>query len=161
MAGPSDTSEAEARAVVALVKFIGDEELFWRKSPDHGTQMIFSCALLDEVGATIPGLTAELAFRVPPRYDDCKYTFSIFSFRPGGRLRAYQLEVIPEEDKGHNDDLNPCYGPHEHIGTHVEELRVSGLSCAHHEKWFRVFLQRANIGYGGRYVGPFDGGMFS
>ena len=93
-------------------------------------------------------------------FDDCKYTFTIFAFHAGGtRKRAYQLEVIPIDERGHNGTA-PCYGPHEHTGVKVEEVRVSHLDCRHPDKWFRVFLDRANIGYGGRYIGPFDGGLF-
>jgi hypothetical protein len=125
--------------------------------------MVCSCKLVDEDGATIHGLTVELAFRVPARYDACKYTFTIFALKLSGQRRAYQLEVIPIDARGHNgqDGDATCYGPHEHIGQLVQEIRVGHLDCRHHEQWFREFLSRAGIGYRGRYLGPFDGGLFT
>lgn len=155
----TDLPETEARRFLAIEKILVDE-IAWERSPEQGTQMIFSAGLCDKSGASIQGLTVELAFRVPAQFDDCKYTFTIFAFRGGGsRKRAYQLEVIPIEERGHNG-VNRCYGPHEHIGTSVGEVRVGHLDCRNHDKWFRVFLDRANIGYGGRYIGPFDGDLF-
>ena len=94
------------------------------------------------------------------RFDDCKYLFTVFAFRPGGRRRVYQLEVIPHEDVGHRDEKGELFGPHEHIGQLAQEVRVGNLNCKHHEQWFREFLSRANIRYGGRYFGPFEGGLF-
>lgn len=157
----NDSSENEARAIMALQKFMPVDEMFWGANPEHGNYMVFSCPLTDVNGITLPGLRIEIAFRTPPQYDDCKYTFTIFAFSSGGSpKRAYQLEVVPLEDRSHNDDENPCYGPHHHIGTYVEEVRIGTLGCQHHEKWFREFLRIAQIGFGGRYSGPFDGGLF-
>jgi hypothetical protein len=158
-----DLALEEATHILGLEKFWPADDLIWQASPEHGTQMICMGTLTDASGATIPGLTVELAFRVPARFDDCKYTFTVFAFKAGGsRQRVYQLEVIPPGDRGHNDAaLGALYGPHEHVGTAVREVKVGHLGCEHHENWFREFLMRANIGYGGRYFGPFDGGLFT
>lgn len=154
-----DILEEEARFILATEKFILDD-ITGEPSPQHSTQMVFTSNLCDIAGTTIAGLTVELAFRVPPRFEDCKYTFTIFTFRPGGKKRAYQLEVIPEEDRGHNDERGRIYGPHHHIGTKVEAIRIENLGCKDHEKWFRIFLTNANVQFSGRYFGPFDGSLF-
>ena len=156
-----DLPEDEARTIIATEKFVGVDRLTWDASPTHSAQQVFSCPIMDSAGTTVPGLTLELAFRVPPFRDDCKYTFTVFSFDPGGRRRAYQLEVVPIDDQSHIGDDKICRGPHEHIGEFVQEVRVGDLNCRHHEQWFREFLKRANINFGGLYLGPFDGQLFS
>ena len=93
-----DLPEDEARTIIATEKFVGVERLTWDKSPTNSAQQVFSCPILDSEGITVPGLKLELAFRVPVSRYDCKYTFTVFSFIPGGRRRAYQLEVVPIED---------------------------------------------------------------
>lgn len=156
----ADLPVSEAQAIIAKPKFIAEEDMAWSESPDHGTHMVFSGQLYEESGMTIAGLTFELAFRIPARFDECKYLFTLFAFRPGGRRRVYQLEVIPHDDVGHRDESGELFGPHEHIGQMAREVRVGNLNCKHHEQWFREFLNRANIKYGGRYFGPFEGGLF-
>lgn len=157
----NDAPEDEARQLIALEKYMPPDDLSWGGSPTNSFFNVCISELTDSSGISIPGLNVELAVRVPARYHgECKFTFTVFRFRPGGRQRIYQLEVIPESDKGHADDESPCYGPHEHIGKLVQEVRLAHLDCRHHEQWFRAFLQRANIKYGGRYIGPFDGGLF-
>lgn len=156
----NDLSESEAREILARAKFMEEDDMRWETSPTLSTHKVFTSPLVDEQGITIRGLTVELAFRTPPSFEDCKYTFTIFQFDPRGRRRAYQLEVIPLEDFGHKDGKVRLFGPHEHIGQTAREVRVGNLDCRHHEKWFREFLARAGIGYGGRYFGPFEGGLF-
>jgi hypothetical protein len=158
-----DATEAEARAILALEKFMPPDIdiITWERKPQNAAFMVFSCPLVDADGITIQGLRAELEFRVPVRFDDCKYRFSIFKFTTAGPQRVYQLEVIPEDECGHRgEDHTPCYGPHEHIGMLVKEVRIAKLDCRHHEKWFWEFTDRAKIGYSGRYFGPFDGALF-
>ncbi|PTU30641.1 hypothetical protein [Stenotrophobium rhamnosiphilum] len=151
----NDLPEAEAREILALEKFMSPDDLFWTPSPNQSAQMIFSTPIVDANGISIRGLMLELSYRDPPQFDDCKYGFTILSFP---RKRAIQLEVIPTDHRGHNGGDEPdCYGPHLHLGKHVEEIRIGNLDCKHHESWFREFLKIANIGYGGRYRGPFDG----
>jgi hypothetical protein len=156
----TDLPVEEAEGIIAIPKFVASDDMSWSESPDHATHMVFGGPLYNENGTTIPGLTFEIAFRVPPRFDDCKYVFTVFSFRPNGRRRAYQLEVIPHEEVGHRDENGELFGPHEHVGQVAREVRVANLNCKHHEQWFREFLTRAHIKYAGRYFGPFDGGLF-
>lgn len=153
----NDLSESEGREILLIQKILSVEEISWGQKPENSSFMRFSAQLLDSDGASIPGLSTEMEFRQHPRFDDCKYTFSIYKFVVGGRRRAYQLEVVPVEDKSHSDSNCKLYGPHEHIGSTVSEVRIGSLGCKDHEKWFREYLSRANISFWGRYVGPFDG----
>lgn len=154
----SDLPEAEARGIISTEKIIQEDWMYWKVSPEHGTQAVFTATPVDSSGITIAGLSVELAIRIPARFDDCKYTFSVFSFSPTGRKRAYQLEVIPPDELGHVDSRGTIFGPHEHVGTLVTGVSVPNLGCEHHDKWFREFCSRANVTFRGTYVGPFDGG---
>jgi hypothetical protein len=154
-----DISQTEARQIIAVEKYLS-EDIEWTEEPQNSAFMTFSAPLSGSDGITIPGLTAELKFRVPVAVDDCKYTFTLFTFRPGGRKRAYQLEVVPPKQKSHQDQHGVLYGPHHHVGDLAEELKYPHLDCGHHEAWFRIFLDKANIRFGMRYLGPFDGGLF-
>lgn len=155
-----DISEAEARAAIAIPKFIPDD-LTWSAEPNKSLTMVFSAGVLDENGATVQGLTVDLSFRTPARVDDCRYSFTLFTFRPTGKKRAYQLAVMPEHLRGHVDARGEIRGPHQHIGNLVEPERMPHLGCKNHEQWFRIFLDRANIKHSGRYFGPFEGGLFN
>lgn len=155
----NDASEDEARAIIAREKFMPPDDMCWDSKPSNAVYRVSSFNLTDASGITLPGLTAEFAYRTPAEFNDCKYYFSIYAFQPGGfRKRVYQLGVVPLEDRSSNHGGQTFYGPHEHIGTTVQEVRIGKLDCKDHEKWFREFLKRANIGYGGVYNGPFDGG---
>lgn len=153
-------TEAEARGILSLVKYLPDEDLIWSDSPEHSSFKVFSRPLVDETGATIAGLTLELTYRVPNYADDCRYSFSVFAFRPGGKKRVYGLDIVPNDVRSHTDEKVTLSGPHQHIGDKVDLIRIGQLDCRSHEQWFRHFLTTANIQFGGRYFGPFDGGLF-
>lgn len=146
---------------MALDKVLA-EDIVYAADPSHSAMMAFSAPLVDANGANIQGLTVDIVFRVGQIVpDDCYYHFTVFTFRAGvGRKRAYQLEVVPIDKRSHNDDVRPCWGPHEHIGDFVAEVRNPKLDCTNHHEWFREFCARANIRFGMRYSGPFDGGLF-
>ena len=38
----ADLPVAEAQAIIAMAKFIAEEDMVWSESPDHGTHMVFS-----------------------------------------------------------------------------------------------------------------------
>lgn len=161
MAHASVISEAEARRIIAMPKFLA-VDIQYVQSPTNSAFKQFDANLVDELGATIPGLSVVVAFRrgtIAP--NDCKFHFTVLAFAPPhGRLRAYQLEIVPEDKKSSIHAGAPIYGPHEHIGDHVEEVRVEALGCMDHEAWFREFCRRANIQFGMKYFGPSSGELF-
>jgi hypothetical protein len=112
--------------------------------------------LVTAEGATIPTLSVELCVRVGRFEQDCLWDFGLFKFKTGKQLRLYQINVVPEDKASHNEPTGTWYGPHQHFG----QLRMEKFGsdapkpCVSHEAWFKEFLKRANIQFGGRYSIP-------
>jgi hypothetical protein len=87
---------------------------------------------------------------------DCLWDFGLFKFKDGKQLRLYQINVVPEDKASHNTPTGAWYGPHQHFG----ELRMEKFDaaapapCASHEAWFKQFLTRGKIQFGGKYEIP-------
>lgn len=62
-------------------------------------------------------------------------------------------------EEGVGRDLRLQVVSPEHFSDVVVGTLETGFPFLH-EQWFREFLSRAQIGYGGVYFGPFDGGLF-
>ena len=149
----SPLSEEEIAAILARPKFWAGD-LAWAERPNNSNLLLATTPLLDDTGATIPGLTAELRFRRGVVSDRCKYQFSIFSFR-GNRERVYQIEIVPPDQKCHRQDGVPWYGPHQHFGHRAAKMPEGvTVGCTDHEECFRVFLKLANIQFSGKYLPP-------
>lgn len=129
-------------------------ELSWMEDPTHSRYQIARFLVADEDGATIPGLTVEFDFRRGDIAEDCKFSFTIFGQRGGGRRRIFQIEVVPQARRSHNGPSGALYGPHQHFGEDTQPIDTHGLGCGNHEEWVREFLRRANIGWGGVYSPP-------
>ena len=129
-------------------------DLEWKGAPSGTAFFEAKANLLDENGATIPGLTVSLQYRRGMLIDECKFKFTIFLFR-GRPHRLYQIEVVPPNQPSHTEDGKKWYGSHQHFGPKAAKIEeAEKLGCAHHEDWFRVFLRRANVGFSGKYLPP-------
>jgi hypothetical protein len=142
----------ETMALIGLPKtIIGD--VAWQQSPTESELFTADFNFWDEAGATIPGLTLRLMYRRGIIKGECKSTFTIFKFVPP-KLRAYQLEVIPDEKIGHREAGVPWKGPHKHIGDKAVQVHPMGYRCDDHEQWFRYFLTDAEIKHNGNWKPP-------
>jgi hypothetical protein len=152
---PDLLSELEIAAMLARDKtLLGD--LIWEEKPNNTAFITFNASLLDETGATIPGLTLVLSVRLGMYEHDCRLDFGIFQFKGGKRQRAYQINVRPWDKSSHTEPNGEIwYGPHEHIGARAQKFPNSvQLGCSDHEEWFKLFLVNANIKFGGKYYPP-------
>ena len=143
----------DALAIIALPKtIVGD--MVWQQESIDSELFTASFYLFDRSGATIPALSVELMYRRGAIKGECKATFTVFKFMPP-KLRAYQLEVIPDEKIGHREkDGTPFKGPHRHIGDKVAQVPSMGYRCDDHEKWFAFFLEDAQIVHDGKWQPP-------
>lgn len=147
-------SEDEIASIISLNKFMNGD-LDWEEKPNHSAYLEVSRTLTDENGATIPGLTVSLRYRIGRIVEDCKYDFTIFTFHKNKRRRAYQLDIRPENVSCHTGSDGIWYGPHQHFGERAAQIEYDKTwGCPDHEKWFRLFLLNAGIQYGGKYYHP-------
>lgn len=150
----SPIPEVEINLIMARTK-IWASDLEWSERPNNSRLLQSVATLLDDDGATIPGVTVELRYRHGTVADECKYLFTLFLFR-GNRERIYQLEVVPPHQRSHRHEGGEWwYGPHQHFGHRAEKLPDEvTVGCDDHENCFRVFLRLANIQFSGRYLPP-------
>lgn len=134
----------------------------WSARPSNSSFIQHSENLLDESGATIPGLTVDLRIRQGLYVQDCRYDFSVFQIKGGRRLRVYQINVRPIDKSSHTESNGEIwFGSHHHFGERAERFPSEiTLGCDHHEEWFRLFLKNANIDFGGKYIPPQHSGWF-
>jgi hypothetical protein len=145
-------SYADAKAIIALPKFIvGDVE--WKQQPEGSELFTADLLLLNQAQQTIPGLTVELQYRRGIVNGECKCLFTVFLFE-ANKLRAYQLEVVPQHRSKHAENGVKWYGPHKHIGDKSEQVKRPDLCCDDHAEWFAYFLNDANIKHVGNYAPP-------
>lgn len=152
VSAPDLLTEEEIAAILAQPKFIA-ADLDWNERPNNSNFLAATANILDENGATIPGLTMELAYRRGRIAEDCKYDFSIFSLRGNRKRRVYQINVVAPDRWAHIDGDGTWFGPHQHFGERAARIEPDpGLGCTDHEKWFRLFLKQANIQFSGKYL---------
>jgi hypothetical protein len=149
----SPIPDAEIAAILAMDKY-WVEDLQWVSRPSNSAILVTGNALRDDTGATIAGLSVECRYRKGAVADRCKYQFTIFLFR-GNRERIYQIEVIPQNQKGHRENGVSWFGPHQHFG-HTAKPMPDGtqIGCDDYEGAFRTFLKLSNIRFSGRYSHP-------
>lgn len=127
-------------------KHIADD-IDWKDTPNDSNYIASTDSLLDSNGASIPGLSYELSVRRGRFEDDCRFTFTVFKIK-GRRQRAYQICVYPPEFRSHREGPGKWWNRAEQFSPPVN------LTCRDHEKWFREFLRRAKITFGGKYLPP-------
>lgn len=160
-ATPHGLTESEIRQILEMPKtMLGD--LDWDESPTNSNFLSVSENLLDDTGATIPGLSAQLVVRRGRYSHDCRFDFGIFKVMGPRKLRVYQINVRPPSKRSHrNANGTWLHGPHQHFGERAETFEPPlTLGCEDHEKWFGEFLKRAKISFGGKYLPPIQETLF-
>lgn len=144
---------ADIMAIYNRRKFV-DDPMTWGPA-NNITYRQCILPVLDEDGATIPGLTLEIKYRQGLVVDDCKYTFTLFQYKNKIRARVYQIEVVPPDQQSHTEPGQVLFGPHYHFGElyQVKELHEH-LGCPDFEQWFSLFCERASIIFSGRVGHP-------
>lgn len=152
----SDLENRElAEHIVGLKKtFRGELELTVK--PQNNRYHVCEFRVEDDEMATIPKIIVAVSLRVGFIPEECLYNFTVFWQDGGRKYRAYQLEVCPPGKRSHNGGkASPdCYGPHEHVGGHVEEVSLD-LGCPDHQQWFEWFCKRVNLTVEGSICPPF------
>lgn len=150
---PTALPHAEALAIIGLPKaIVGD--VVWQETPPGSEFFIASFPIVDpETQATIPGLSVELVYRRGVVQGECKSLFTVFSFKPP-KLRAYQLEVVPNAKISHREAGVVFKGPHRHIGDKADQAHLPSLPCDDHRQWFEFFLKDAQIKHIGNWKPP-------
>jgi hypothetical protein len=158
---PGGLSEEEVNAIIDRSKAMtGDLE--WNERPNESLILVAGSNLLDEVGATIPGLTVELFYRRTVVRGEYRYLFTMFQLKGNKKLRAYQIEVVPPEKQSHVEDGEIWFGPHQHFGERAAKfLNGEAVYGNDHEAWFHTFLAVAKIQFPGKYYPPEPPDLFS
>lgn len=141
---------------MSVPKFI-DSDLKLIARSNHIGHLVAISQPMDEDGAILPGLTVQLEIKSPIIVDRCLFLISLFQLHRGVKLRAYQLEVAPNNKRTHNDKDGPVYGPHEHVGDLVAPCRDPSLTCSALTSAFAFFCQRINLSFSGQIVYPESG----
>lgn len=141
--------ENKARAIISIPKFCSDLLDFVPRS-NHKGSYIATASLEDEDGATIPGLTINIEYRVAIVVDRCNYEIGLFQLEQGHRKRVYQLHVSPIDKRSHREKNRDLYGPHEHIGKLVNEVRSPQVQCGNLQAAFEYFCAQIKLNFTGQ-----------
>lgn len=152
-------SEAEIAEIVAMEKFM-TEDLDWRDSPTNSNYLAATDTLLDNTGASIPGVSYELQVRRGRYTEDCRFELGVFRLKGGKRHRVYQINVCPENKRSHKGPEGWWYGPHQHFGNRAQRFEPPVHLGCDHAAWFKEFLKRANIRFSGKYLPPVSEQLF-
>ena len=143
-----------------MEKFMASD-LEWRDSPTNSNYVAATDTLVDGTGASIPGVFYELQVRRGRYVEDCRFEYGIFKIKGGRRHRLYQINIKPPSQRSHRgQDGAWWYGPHQHFGNRAERFDPQPAFGCDHEAWFREFLKRANISFGGKYQPPISEQLF-
>lgn len=155
MADLEEITEAEITEVLAMEKFMAGD-LVWAEKPTNTNFLHAKSLLVNAEGATIAGLSVELCVRVGKFENDCLWDFGLFKFKAGRQLRLYQINVVPADKASHHERAGTWYGPHQHFAKlRMEKFGPDAPApCGSHEAWFKDFLKRAKIQFGGNYNVP-------
>ena len=155
MADDGELTEAEIGEVLAMEKFMVSN-LVWAEKPNNTNFLHAQSLLANADGVVLQGLSVHLCVRVGRFAPDCLWDFGLFRFKGGKQLRLYQINVAPADKVTHNAREGAWYGPHQHFGaSRVEKLDGNPPApCVSHEAWFKEFLVRAKIQFGGKYEMP-------
>lgn len=127
----------------------------WSEKPNNTNFLQAKFLLAHSDGSTIPGLSVDLRVRLGRVGEDCLFNFSIFKLKNGRPLRLYQAIVQPENKVSHQTREGPWFGPYQHFGERAEKFgNDAPKGCAEYEAWFREFLKRGNIQFGGSCTLP-------
>jgi len=148
---PFEMAAALAQNIVDQPKFCA-AALHFQQKPNQGNLLIATCALEDDTGATLPGLTLQLEIRRPLIVDRWQFEFGLFLLQDGHRKRVYQLHSSPSDKRSHNAKDGPLYGPHEHIGDSVTAVVLT--DSADPASVFALYCKRINLIYTGKIEFP-------
>ena len=149
----SDVTEAQARQSMARLKFCATA-LSWADRENHVGLLLAAAQPEDETGATFAGLTLQLVVKRAVIVDRCMYELGMFQLEHGVRRRVYQLNVTPADKRSHNSPTGPLYGPHEHIGDHVQAVTDPDVVCGRLDVAFELFCRRINLAFTGHLNSP-------
>lgn len=124
----------------------------FQQKPNQGNLLIATCALDDDTGATLPGLTMQLEIRRPLIVNRWQFEFGLFLLQDGHRKRVYQLHSSPLDHRSHNDKNGAIYGPHEHVGDSVTAVMMSTPDDP--ASVFALYCKRINLIYTGQIEFP-------
>lgn len=142
--------EKEAREIIAGPKFYPRDLEFSERTNHRG--IFIATALLEERdGTTIPGMLINIEYKTAIVIDRCDYEIGLFlrNRRTGHLMRVYQLNVCPNDKRSHRERGRNFYGPHEHIGTSVYEVRDPRVYCGNLGGAFEFFCERINLQFTG------------
>lgn len=89
----------------------------WRPDRSHANTIVNAFGVVDEDGATIPGLQVEMVVFRAPRVVMERYVYTLFRLDAlGGRKRVYQLHI--------NHKKGVRLGDHEYSHEHIGDLRI-------------------------------------
>ena len=113
---------------------------------NHAGHILGVAELVDAQGITMPGYTLQIEVKAAAEVNRCLYLFSIMHLHNKKRLRAYQLEVAPQNKRTHIGNPN-IYGPHEHVGEEDEPTPVvsDDVNCDNWESVVRWFFTRVSV----------------
>jgi hypothetical protein len=149
----SDVTEAQARQSMAVPKLCA-AILSWADRENHVGLLLATAQPEDETGAIFPGLTLQLIVKRAIIVDRCMYELGMFQLEHGVRRRVYQLNVSPADKRSHNSPTGPLFGPHEHIGDHVEPVTDPDVACGRLDVAFALFCRRINLVFTGQLNSP-------
>jgi hypothetical protein len=117
----------------------------WRARSNHAGHLVGVAELLGPDGVTLPGYTLQIEIKAPVDTNRCLFLFSIMRLHQKRRLRVYQLEVAPHNQRTHNGAA-VVYGPHEHIST-AEPTAVDALAvrCDNWVGSLQWFFNRTSV----------------
>jgi hypothetical protein len=153
-------SDTQIEAIIAQPKLV-TENVSWDHQPTNSNFRWWRSPVFSEEGVALAGMSCEMGFRLGVAPEDCRYSFTLFLRRLANKARVYQIEVCRPDRVSHREGGNQLMGPHQHFGERAEAIEPPpNLFCVDHQQWLHLFLQNANIGFGGQYRSPTDGFLF-
>lgn len=114
--GIQPISEMEARQIMAVPKW-GEPMSEWRSDRSHANTIVNAFGVVDEDGATIPGLLVEMVVFRAPRVVMERYVYTLFQLDAiGTRMRVYQIHI--------NHKKGVRAGDHEYSHEHIGPVRI-------------------------------------
>ncbi|MDP2760404.1 MAG: hypothetical protein Q8O64_08395 [Sideroxyarcus sp.] len=132
----------EAHAIAETLKKLHGQ-FNWTKRDNHVGHLVASARVEDADGAILPSLIVEVEIKAAISFDRCLFLFTLFIQKHGAKLRAYQVEIAPQNKHTHIETGNIIRGAHEHWGDKV--IALIGFGCDDYSRGFAHFCQQINL----------------
>lgn len=147
----NEMEEEKALKIIAEPKFYS-KDLEFSERTNHKGIFIATAQPEERDGTIIPGLSINIEYKGAIVVDRCDYEIGLFflDFKVKHTKRVYQLHVCPEDKRSHRTMEKDFFGPHEHVGRNVYEVRDPRVYCGNIEGAFKFFCERINLNFTGQ-----------